>query len=93
MRDGALVLGGLRQQARQALANIRELLESQGASMDDVVKTTVFLAHMDDFPALNQVYAEAFGEHRPARSAVGVSALPLGAAVEIEAWAHTPPIG
>ena len=89
VRDGALVVGGLGQQARQALANVRDLLESQGATMDDVVKTTVFLAHMDDFPALNEVYAEVFGEHRPARSAVGVSALPLGAAVEIEVWART----
>ena len=88
MRDGALVVGGLRRQASQALANIRDLLESEGASMRDVVKTTVFLAHMDDLPTLNEVYAEAFGQHRPARSAVGVAALPLGAAVEIEAWAR-----
>ena len=90
MQDGRLVSGGIRDQARQALANLRALLETQGASMADVVKTTVFLTDMGDFAALNEVYADAFGEHRPARSAVGVSALPLGAAVEIEAWARLP---
>ena len=57
--------------------------------MDDLVKTTVFLVDMGDFVALNEVYADALGEHRPARSAVAVSALPMGALVEVEAWAHT----
>ena len=88
LRDGSLVDGGLRAQARQALANVRGLLEGEGASLSDVVKTTVFLVHMADYAALNEVYAGCFGEHRPARSAVAVSALPLGAAVEIEVWAH-----
>jgi 2-iminobutanoate/2-iminopropanoate deaminase len=57
--------------------------------MDDVVKTTVFLVDMDDYAAMNTIYCEAFGDHRPARSAVAVAALPLGARVEIEAIAHT----
>ena len=87
LREGSLVGGGVRGQARQALANVRELLEGEGAGMTDVVKTTVFLVHIGDFGPLNEVYAEAFGEHRPARSAVAVSALPLGALVEIEVWA------
>jgi 2-iminobutanoate/2-iminopropanoate deaminase len=52
-----------------------------------VVKTTVYLRHIDDFAAMNEVYAEVFGEHRPARATVGVSGLPLGALVEIDAWA------
>lgn len=88
LRDGTLVVGGVREQATQALANLEELLESEGSSMREVVKTTVFLTHMADYGALNQVYAEAFGEHRPARSVVGATALPLGAVVEIEAWVH-----
>jgi 2-iminobutanoate/2-iminopropanoate deaminase len=90
LRDGALVDGAVGEQARQALANVRALLEGHGACMDDVVKTTVFLVDLAGFDALNEAYAEAFGAHRPARSTVGVSALPLGAGVEIEAWAHVP---
>ncbi len=88
-RDGSLVDGGVHAQTRQALVNVAALLESEGASLADVVKTTVFLAHISDFGAVNDVYAEAFGDHRPARSAVAVSGLPLGALVEIEAWAWT----
>lgn len=87
VRDGALVDGGVLRQTEQALANLRSLLESQGIGFGDVVKTTVFLVDMDDFPAMNERYAEAFGEHRPARSTVAVAALPLGARVEVEAWA------
>ena len=88
LRDGTMVPGGVRGQAAQALANLRALLEGEGSSLDDVVKTTVFLTHMADFSAMNEVYAEAFGDHRPARSTVGVAALPLGALVEIELWAR-----
>ena len=88
LRDGAMVPGGVRGQAAQALANLRALLEEKGSSLDDVVKTTVFLTHMADFSAMNEVYVEAFGDHRPARSTVGVAALPLGALVEIELWAR-----
>lgn len=87
--DGTLVPGGTREQLRQALTNLRDLLETEGASLADVVKTTVFLRHMDDFAAMNDVYVTAFGDHRPARSAIGVAGLPLGALVEVEAWAHS----
>jgi 2-iminobutanoate/2-iminopropanoate deaminase len=86
--DGELVPGGTGEQLRQALANLRALLEGEGASMAQVVKTTVFLRHMDDYGPMNDVYVAAFGDHRPARSAVGVAGLPRGALVEVEAWAH-----
>ncbi len=86
--DGAVVEGGLEPQLRQALANLAGLLESEGASMNDVVKTTVFLTDMDDYAEMNRVYIELFGDHRPARSAVAVAALPLGARIEVEASAH-----
>ncbi len=86
--DGALVDGGLEAQTRQALANLADLLAGEGASLADVVKTTVFLADMGDYAAMNEVYTAAFGDHRPARSAVAVAGLPLGARVEIEAWAR-----
>lgn len=88
LRDGALLDGDVSEQATQALANLRGLLESEGASMDHVVKTTVFLVDMGDYGAMNDAYVAAFGDHRPARSAIAVAALPLGARVEIEAWAH-----
>ncbi len=86
--DGALVDGGLAAQADQALANLRAVLDSEGATLDDVVKTTVFLTTMDDYAEMNERYLAAFGEHRPARSAVAVHQLPLGARIEIEAVAH-----
>jgi 2-iminobutanoate/2-iminopropanoate deaminase len=85
--DGNIVPGGTAEQLRQALTNLRGLLESEGASLDQVVKTTVFLRHMDDYVPMNEVYVEAFGDHRPARSAIAVAGLPLGALVEVEAWA------
>ena len=85
---GELVAGGTRGQLRQALDNLGTLLEGEGATLADVVKTTVFLRHLSDYAAMNETYVAAFGDHRPARSAVGVSELPLGALVEIEAWAH-----
>ena len=86
--DGNLVPGGVPDQLTQAIANLRALLEGEGASLADVVKTTVFLRHIDDFDAMNVAYLAAFGDHRPARSAIGVSGLPRGALVEIEAWAR-----
>jgi 2-iminobutanoate/2-iminopropanoate deaminase len=86
-KDGGLA-EGIVGQTRQALANLAALLESEGASMADVVKTTVFLADIDDWPTMNDPYVEAFGDHRPARSAFAVAALPIGALVEIEAWAY-----
>lgn len=88
LRDGQIVDGGVREQLEQALANLRGLLEGEGASMSDVVKTTIFLRQMDDYVEMNEAYVAAFGEHRPARSAVAVAGLPLGALVEIEAWAR-----
>ncbi len=88
LREGELVDGGVDDETRQALANLRTLLEGEGVGLANVVKTTVFLRHMSDFPAMNAAYAEVFGEHRPARSTVGVAALPLDALVEIEAWAY-----
>ena len=88
IRDGALVHGGTQDQLRQALENLRGLLEAEGASLADVVKTTLFLRHLSDYQAANATYVAAFEDHRPARSAVGVSDLPLNALVEIEAWAY-----
>lgn len=86
--DGAIVPGGVQAELRQAMANMKGLLESEGGSMNDVLKTTVFLTSMDDYAAMNEVYIELFGDHRPARSAVAVAELPIGATVEIEAWAR-----
>ncbi|HEV2808768.1 MAG TPA: Rid family hydrolase [Acidimicrobiales bacterium] len=85
---GELVAGGTPGQLRQALDNLGALLEGEGATLADVVKTTVFLRHLGDYASMNEAYITAFGDHRPARSAVGVSELPLGALVEIEAWAY-----
>ena len=85
--DGGLVDGGVQAQLRQALANLRSLLEGAGASLADVAKTTVFLTSIADYAAMNETYVDVFGDHRPARSAVAVSALPIGALVEVEAWA------
>jgi 2-iminobutanoate/2-iminopropanoate deaminase len=79
---------GLEAQVTQAVANLQKLLEGEGASLTDVVKTTVFLVDMDDYAAMNEAYMAAFGDHRPARSAVAVAALPIGALVEVEAWAR-----
>ena len=71
-------------QARQVLANIASLLASQGLEMTDVIKATVFLQQMADFPKVNPLYEAAFGGHKPARSTVAVAGLPLGALIEIE---------
>jgi len=88
--DGSLVAGGVSAQLTQAIANVGAHLAGQGAGLADVVKTTVFLTDIADFAVVNEAYVAAFGEHRPARSAVAVVALPLGGAVEIEAWAFAP---
>lgn len=90
LQDGAVIEGGVRAETVQALANLTAVLASEGATLADVVKTTVFLLDMGDFAAMNEEYAAAFGEHRPARSTVAVAALPLGAGVEVEAWARRP---
>ena len=81
---GAFPEGGVQAQTRQSLANAKAILEAAGLDLSHVVKTTVFLADMDDFAAMNQVYAEFFGEPFPARSAVAVKTLPKNARVEVE---------
>lgn len=86
--DGALVDGGVGAQFRQALANLSALFEGEGASLSAITKTTVFLTDMAHYGEMNQIYTEVFGDHRPARSAVAVAQLPLGALVEIEASAY-----
>lgn len=93
MVDGQMVAGGVAAETSQAIANLATLLESQGASLADVVKTTVFLRHMRDFGIMNEAYVAAFGDHRPARSAFAVAELPMVALVEIEAWAYAPVAG
>lgn len=90
MVDGKLVDGGVVPETEQALRNLAALLDSEGASMADVVKTTVFLADIAEWPVMNEPYVAAFPEPRPARSAFAVAGLPLGARVEIEAWARVP---
>ena len=87
--DGRLVEGGAAAQAEQALANLSRVLADCGASWTDVAKVGIFLVDLGEFPGVNAVYERALGGHRPARSTVGVAALPAGAAVEIECWAYT----
>lgn len=81
---GKLVDGGVTEQTRQVFKNLRAVLDAAGSGLDQVLKTTVYLADMADFQAMNTVYAEAFGTHRPARSTVQAAGLPLGARVEID---------
>ena len=81
---GKLVEGGAKAQAAQALKNIGMILEEAGVTPANVVKTTVFLADLADFAAVNEVYAEFFGDNKPARSCVAVHQIPLNARVEIE---------
>jgi len=85
---GGALVEGVSAQARQVLTNIRAILADCGAAMTDVAKTTVFVTDIAEFATVNAIYAEAFGDHRPARSTVQVAALPGGAQVEIEVWAH-----
>ena len=77
-------------QLRQALRNGESVLASAGARVDQVIKATLFLVDMGDFAACNEVWVSFFGDHRPARTAIAVAALPLGARVEVELWAHAP---
>ncbi len=88
--DATLVEGGVVAETAQAMKNVRARLESVGASMSDVVKTTCFLTDMDNYEKFNAEYAAAFDGHRPARSCVAVSALPAGFLVEVEAVAYAP---
>lgn len=86
-----LVEGGATAQLTQALSNGERLLRDGGATAADVVKTTVFVTDMADYGAINEAYVRFFGDHRPARSVVGVAGLPMGAAVEVELWAYRDP--
>ena len=85
-----LAPGGIGPETRQMMENIRAALERQGASLDQVVKCTVFLADIRDWPAFNEVYVQYFKKHLPARSALAASGLALGAQVEVECIAHAP---
>jgi 2-iminobutanoate/2-iminopropanoate deaminase len=82
---GEMVSGGIREQTIQVLENLKSVVEAAGSTLNDAIKTTVFLTDIADFPELNTIYAEFFGEENaPARSTVQVAALPKGARVEIE---------
>jgi 2-iminobutanoate/2-iminopropanoate deaminase len=85
--NGEIVQGGVREQTIRVMRNLAAVLESAGAGWDDVVKTTVYLQDMNDFPVVNEIYGETLGEARPARSTVQVAALPRGVLVEIDAIA------
>jgi 2-iminobutanoate/2-iminopropanoate deaminase len=86
-RTGEMLQGDIAQQTERVFENLRAVLEAAGASLQSVIKTTVFLRDMNDFAAMNEVYARYFGDHRPARSAVQAARLPRDASVEIEAIA------
>lgn len=87
---GELVGATVEEQAAQVMRNVAALLAAAGTDFDHVVKTTCFLADINDFAAFNAEYAKSFGDHRPARSAVGVAGLPKGALVEVEVIAEVP---
>ena len=87
-----LVDGGIEAQTLQVLTNLKHVLEAAGSALNYVIKTTVFLADVNDFAAMNTIYAEFFPENPPARSTVAVAALPKGAAVEIEVLALVAPV-
>lgn len=86
--SGQLIEGDVTAQTHQVLKNLAAVLEAAGSGLDQVVKCTVFLKSMDDFAAMNAVYAEWFGDHRPARAAIQVAKLPLDVDVEIDAVAR-----
>ena len=88
--DGTIVAGGVAAQTAQSVDNLKAQLASVGATIADVVKTLCFLTDMDTFATFNEAYVAGFGDSRPARSTIGVASLPLGGAVEIEAWAYQP---
>jgi 2-iminobutanoate/2-iminopropanoate deaminase len=87
----ALVAGGTVPELHQALANVVARLAEEGATLEHVVKTTLYLVDMSEFGAVNEVWVQYFTSNRPTRSAVAVAALPVGARVEVEAWAFLPP--
>ena len=85
--SGVLVEGDITVQTKQVLTNLSEVLKEGGSSLDKVVKTTIFLSDMENFASVNKIYAEFFGNHKPARSTVAVKTLPLQVGIEIEAIA------
>ncbi len=87
---GTVVESGIEAQTRQVLANLDAVLSSAGATFDDVLKANIYLTNLDDFQAVNAIYAEHFTEPYPARTTIGVAGLPLGIAVEIELVAGLP---
>ena len=89
-KTGAMVEGGIGAQTRQVLENLRGVLEAAGTSMTRVVKTTVYMMNLADFQKMNEIYAEYFPQDKPARSTVGVAALPRGAMIEIDVVAQAP---
>ena len=88
--DGTLVEGGIEAETRQVLTNIDAVLADCGATWADVAKSTIFLTDLGNFAAVNVLYEGAIGANRPARTTIGVAALPAGALVEIECWAYVP---
>ncbi len=85
--DGVMREGDIEVQTTQVLTNLKNVLEEAGSSLDKVIKTTIFLANMDDFAKVNEIYAKFFDSHKPARSTVAVKTLPKNALIEIEAIA------
>ena len=83
-KTGEFVAGGIAEQTEQVFLNLSEVLKAAGAGLEDVVKTTVYLADMNDFASMNEVYARSFGANRPARSTVEAARLPRDARVEID---------
>ncbi|ASS67676.1 MULTISPECIES: Rid family detoxifying hydrolase [Paenibacillus] len=90
LEDGSLIEGGIQEQTHQVFRNLQAVLAAGGSSLGNVVKATVFLKDMNQFAAVNEIYASYFGEHKPARSAVEVARLPKDVFVEIELIATIP---
>lgn len=91
--DGKIVKGGVAAQTAQSIKNLKAHLATAGVTINDVKKTLCFLTDMDTFATFNTAYVQGFGTSRPARSTIGVASLPVGGAVEIEAWAFKPAKG
>ncbi|MDQ6991780.1 MAG: RidA family protein [Mariprofundaceae bacterium] len=87
---GQMIEGDVEAQAKQVTQNLSAVLEASGASVNDIIKVTIFLIDMNDFPRVNAIYAAWLGEHRPARATVAVAALPLNAQVEMDLIARLP---
>lgn len=88
--SGEIVPGGVDAQTRQALRNLEEVLNAAGTKLDNVLKTTLFIKNMDDFAAINEIYARLFGTEPPARSCIEAARLPRDVMIEIEAVAYIP---